>query len=121
MEYRRFSLVNSLTFLKKIPNIKIILGLSLFWSQCKNYGMGLSDVVRLMCAAPAELCGINDRKGKIAEGYDAGMCIIESASKCSSSSTSLQIFVFGIRTLNSQLPKTLYSFRTKPIHTWGEG
>lgn len=48
-------------------------GLSLFWTQCQNYGMGLSDLIRLMCTAPAELCGINNRKGKIAVGYDAGM------------------------------------------------
>lgn len=38
--------------------------------------MGLSDVVRLMCTAPAELCGLSDRKGKIAEGYDAGKVFI---------------------------------------------
>ncbi|XP_037028604.1 allantoinase [Bradysia coprophila] len=63
-------------FLKAWGGISSVqFGLSLFWTQCKNYGMGLSDVVRLMCTAPAELCGINDFKGKIAEGYDADFCV----------------------------------------------
>jgi len=63
-------------FLKAWGGISSVqFGLSLFWTQCQKYGMDLSDVVRLMCTAPAELCGLSNRKGKIAVGYDADFCV----------------------------------------------
>lgn len=50
-------------------------GLSLFWTQCQEYGLGLSDMIRLMCEEPAKLCGIQNQKGKIEVGYDADFCV----------------------------------------------
>lgn len=35
----------------------------------------MADMQRLMCEAPAKLCGIDGIKGKIAEGYDADFCV----------------------------------------------
>lgn len=53
-------------------------GLSLFWTQCSKYGLGLADVQRLMCSAPAALCGLDGerhRKGRIAVGWSADFCV----------------------------------------------
>lgn len=35
----------------------------------------MADMQRLMCEAPAKLCGIDGIKGKMAEGYDADFCV----------------------------------------------
>lgn len=35
----------------------------------------MKDLVRLMCLEPAKLCGFNNKKGKLAKGYDADLCI----------------------------------------------
>lgn len=50
-------------------------GLPLFWSSGSRRGMGIADINRLMSQAPAELAGLQDRKGKIAPGYDADFVI----------------------------------------------
>lgn len=41
----------------------------------KGRPLSLSDVHRLMCWQPAQLCGLSSFKGRIAEGYDADFCI----------------------------------------------
>lgn len=53
----------------------IPIGLSLFWTNCQKYGLEVKDVVRLMCTAPGELCGLLGQKGRIAVGYDADFCV----------------------------------------------
>ncbi|XP_031639294.1 probable allantoinase 1 isoform X3 [Contarinia nasturtii] len=50
-------------------------GLSLFWTNCQTFGLNINDLLRLMCEEPAKLCKFNDRKGKLAKGYDADLCI----------------------------------------------
>lgn len=50
-------------------------GLSLFWTNCRKYNLDIPDVVRLLCTAPAELCGLTATKGRIAVGYDADFCV----------------------------------------------
>lgn len=80
--------------------------------------MGLPDIIRLMCTEPAKLCGINDRKGKIAVGYDAGMIQRNQFRMFLTTYFFIQIFVSGIPMTNSQSPKTSYNSRTKPIHIW---
>lgn len=32
-------------------------------------------MLRLMCEAPAKLCGFDQRKGKLLKGYDADLCV----------------------------------------------
>lgn len=50
-------------------------GLSLFWTNCEKHGLDINDMIRLMCEEPAKLCNFQDRKGKLATGYDADFCI----------------------------------------------
>lgn len=50
-------------------------GLSLFWTNCQKYGLGMHDMVRLMSAEPARLCHIADQKGCIQTGYRADLCV----------------------------------------------
>lgn len=38
-------------------------------------------MIRLMCEEPAKLCRIDDRKGKLAKGYDADFCVWDPADK----------------------------------------
>jgi allantoinase len=51
------------------------LGLAAIWTEAKQRGRGIRDVVEWMCAAPARLAGLSDRKGTIAAGYDADLVI----------------------------------------------
>ena len=48
------------------------LGLPAVWTQARQRGHGLADVVRWMAAGPAELAGVPG-KGVIAPGYDADL------------------------------------------------
>ncbi|EID56353.1 allantoinase AllB [Saccharomonospora xinjiangensis] len=50
------------------------LGLSVVWTEARARGFGLADVVRWMAQAPSELAGLR-RKGRIAPGYDADLCV----------------------------------------------
>ena len=50
-------------------------GLPVMWTNLKSRGFGLADLTRLMSAQPAKLAGLNDRKGKLAAGYDADIVI----------------------------------------------
>ncbi|MDR7302545.1 allantoinase AllB [Haloactinomyces albus] len=50
------------------------LGLSAIWTQARVRGHDLADVVRWMSSRPAELAGLQ-RKGAIAVGNDADLCV----------------------------------------------
>lgn len=50
-------------------------GLSLVWTQARQRGFGLEHVSRWMSAAPANLAGLDGRKGAIAPGYDADLVV----------------------------------------------
>jgi len=45
-----------------------------FWTGASERNMGLTDIARLMCQAPAEFVGL-DVKGKIVPGYDADLIV----------------------------------------------
>lgn len=47
----------------------------MFWTHCDKYGLDINDMIRLMCVEPAKLCRFQNRKGKLAKGYDADFCI----------------------------------------------
>ena len=49
--------------------------LPVMWTNFKARGFGLDDMTRLMCEAPAKLAGLDDRKGKLAAGFDADFVI----------------------------------------------
>ena len=50
------------------------LGLPLVWTEARQRGFSLRDVVTWMSRRPAELAGLR-RKGQIAVGYDADFCV----------------------------------------------
>uniref|UniRef100_A0A1A9W346 allantoinase n=1 Tax=Glossina brevipalpis TaxID=37001 RepID=A0A1A9W346_9MUSC len=63
-------------FLNAWPGISSLqLGLSIVWTHCQRYGLGMQHIYKSMCENPALLCGLERFKGKIAEGYDADFCI----------------------------------------------
>jgi allantoinase len=49
--------------------------LPVMWTNFKARGFGLTDLVRLMSEAPAKLAGLDDRKGKLAPGFDADIVV----------------------------------------------
>lgn len=63
-------------FLKAWGGIASVqLGLSLFWTNGQPRGVDIPMMIRLMSSAPAKLCGFDDRKGQIAEGFDADFVV----------------------------------------------
>ncbi|MDB4995766.1 MAG: Allantoinase [Myxococcaceae bacterium] len=53
------------------------LGLPVIWSETRARGGSLADVALWMCARPAILAGLSDRKGTIAEGRDADFMLFD--------------------------------------------
>ncbi|MFE9922470.1 allantoinase AllB [Streptomyces sp. NPDC005774] len=52
------------------------LSLPAVWTEARERGHGLEDVVRWMSARTAELVGLDDRKGAIAPGRDADFAVL---------------------------------------------
>jgi allantoinase len=50
-------------------------GLPVMWTDLRARGFDLTDLTRLMSAKPARLAGLDDRKGKLAEGFDADLVV----------------------------------------------
>jgi len=51
------------------------LGLPVVWTEARSRGLGLPDVARWMCEAPADLVGLG-HKGRLAPGCDADLCVL---------------------------------------------
>ncbi len=51
------------------------LRLPVVWTEASRRGHSLADLSRWLCSAPANLVGLEGRKGRIASGYDADMVI----------------------------------------------
>jgi allantoinase len=51
------------------------LRLPIVWTEARRRGFSVVDLSRWLCAAPAAIVGLQDRKGKLAAGYDADMVI----------------------------------------------
>ncbi len=47
------------------------------WTQMQKRGFGLRELTRWMSAAPAELAGLDRRKGRLAVGFDADIVIFQ--------------------------------------------
>jgi allantoinase len=51
------------------------LRLPIVWTEAQHRGHSIRDLSRWLCAAPARLVGLQNRKGMIAAGYDADLVI----------------------------------------------
>ncbi len=51
------------------------LSLPALWTGARDRGFGLADVARWLCAAPARLAGLGDRKGTLEPGRDADLVV----------------------------------------------
>jgi allantoinase len=51
------------------------LALPVVWTEARRRGQSIADVVRWMCSGPARLAGLGGRKGAIAAGHDADLCV----------------------------------------------
>ncbi len=49
--------------------------LPVMWTNFRERGFGLTHLTRLMSEAPAKLAGLDDRKGKLAAGFDADIVV----------------------------------------------
>ena len=77
------------------------LGLPVVWSEARRRGHGLADVVRWMCEGPADLVGLR-RKGRIAVGHDADLCVLAPE----------ESFTVDAAALRHRHPVTAYAGRT---------
>ncbi|MFL6375416.1 MAG: allantoinase AllB [Pyrinomonadaceae bacterium] len=50
-------------------------GLAVMWTNLKERGFAITDLVRLMCHGPAKLAGLDERKGTLGPGYDADIVV----------------------------------------------
>jgi allantoinase len=78
------------------------LGLSVVWTEASARGVGLERVAEWMCAAPARLVGLQDRKGRIAPGMDADLVVWEPEGQR----------VVDVKHLQQRHPITPYASRT---------
>jgi allantoinase len=51
------------------------LALPAVWTEARQRGFTVEDLAAWMCAAPARLAGLGDRKGWIAPGYDGDLVV----------------------------------------------
>ena len=76
-------------------------GLPVVWTQARRRGFALADVVRWMAEGPARLVGLR-RKGRIAPGCDADLCVFAPD----------EIFVVDPERLHHKHPITPYGGRS---------
>jgi allantoinase len=56
-------------------------GVSAVWTEARERGFGIGDLVRWMSAKPAEHAGLESQKGSIAVGKDADFVVFDEASQ----------------------------------------
>ncbi|TXS95318.1 allantoinase AllB [Parahaliea maris] len=52
-------------------------GLSLIWTEARQRGFSLPEIVEWMASRPARFAGLGERKGRIAPGYDADLVVFD--------------------------------------------
>ncbi len=58
-----------------IPSVS--LALSLMWTEASRRGFSLVDIARWMAEGPAQLAGLEERKGRLAAGFDSDMVVFD--------------------------------------------
>ena len=58
-----------------IPSVS--LALSLMWTEASRRRFSLVDIARWMAESPAQLAGVEERKGRLAAGFDADMVVFD--------------------------------------------
>jgi allantoinase len=58
-----------------IPSVS--LALSLIWTEARRRGSSLVDIARWMAEGPAQLAGVEERKGRLAAGLDADIVVFD--------------------------------------------
>ena len=53
------------------------LGLAAVWTSARSRGIGIEQIARWMCHAPAQLAGLDGTKGQIAVGCDADLILFD--------------------------------------------
>lgn len=51
--------------------------LPVLWTAAKRKGFAIHDVVKWLCENPAHLAGVSQSKGKIQQGYDADLAVLD--------------------------------------------
>lgn len=51
------------------------LSLPVLWTEARSRGFGIDSLAQWLCRGPAQLAGLDHRKGAIAEGYDADLVV----------------------------------------------
>jgi allantoinase len=81
------------------------------WTAASTRGFTLNDLARWMCEAPARLAGLDRRKGRIAQGYDADLVIWKPESEFIVRGESLQhrhaLTAYEGRTLRGVVERTM--------------
>jgi allantoinase len=97
------------------------LSLRAVWTGAARRGLTLADVVRWMSERPARLCGLDDRKGAIARGYDADVVLFDPDAEALVDSAVLQqrhkLTPYAGRLLRGRVRATY--LRGEPI--WAQG
>jgi allantoinase len=98
------------------------LRLPVVWTEAGRRGYSLQDLARWLCSAPAELVGLEGRKGLIAAGYDADLVIWNPAKQFRVEGDALhhrhKLTPYQGRILNGVVEKTF--LRGRKIYDGGE-
>ncbi|XP_055389741.1 uncharacterized protein LOC129618776 isoform X2 [Condylostylus longicornis] len=106
-------------FLKAWSGIASLqLGLSIFWTECRKYGLDIKDVYRLFCKNPTKLCGIGHVKGVIKEGYDADFCVWDPNEEFTVSKEDLFMQNKSTPYLNMRLKGVVYATVVRGLHVY---
>lgn len=87
------------------------LALAAVWTGARERGFTLAGLAEWMCAAPARLAGLGERKGRIAPGYDADLVVWDPEASFSVEAQALQhrhkLTPYAGRTLDGVVRRTL--------------
>jgi allantoinase len=84
------------------------------WTGMRQRGLTIGHLARWMSSKPAALAGIDDRKGAIAEGYDADFVLFDPDAQFEVTSSNLH-------TRHPISPYVGETLRGKVIATWVRG